>query len=114
MPKAWLTGLSYDWPDSEYADDPHWEERMCGDGHWFPRWYHNHIRYGLLHWGPIGWITVTIHRMREAHGIPRCGGCRRIMWPWIIGYGPGQNGASADCYPCSVAYRRKVYGGEGL
>lgn len=101
MPRALLTGLSWYESDSDYADPPHWEERWFGNDHWFPRWYHNRIRYGLLHWGPIGWVNVFVRRIREDRGIPRCSGCRRIMWPWLTGYGRGDH--LTYCTTCDAA-----------
>ncbi len=106
MPKAWLTSQTWDYSDSDYADPPHWEERWFGDNHWFPRWYHNHIRYGLLHWGPIGWITVSYRRIRHAHGIPRCHDCHRILWPWVVIIADGYGLHCSGCYETKEKRRR--------
>jgi hypothetical protein len=110
MPRALLTNREWHYPDSDYADDPHWEERLFGDRHPFTISYHNNIRYGLGEWGPIGWIRVFLHRAQDPSftgkcygrrgprwGWPRCATCGRIMWPWLVGY---ESHGNVNCGRC--------------
>jgi len=105
MPRALLTGLDWDY-HGYYSDDPHWEEKLFGDRHSFPRWYHNNIRYRLLEWGPLGWCLLLWRRMRREGkrqgyriAVTRCPDCHSIMWPSVVGF--GVDGGPMYCGDCS-------------